>query len=330
MNINKERLSSEVQYVEDILSYIDTKSIKELEYYRDNIIEFARKVEEEIGDDHIMTKIMEAMEKKKYPKSYISKVFDILYKAKEKEIEEKKKEAERKIKEYKTLIDEIGKSITKELKKATLNTTQIIWTRLISIDLSVARTSPVFYGSYPLGDCITYLPDSDGVVTVYLDNPNSHGYKMGTNYLKLRYPFNSIYIENTAQSGFCYLRIGRGNIEDLQTQYTVIIDSTTTPLGAGASWTSSSWFDALNYGYITVLASADVSGTLYLQYSNDGVNIHNETKATMSPTTLSTGATIYTATIMSARPARYVRPAFVNGTGAQSSFNLTALARTFQ
>jgi len=245
-------------------------------------------------------------------------------------IETRKQQVEDQIYLTKTLPDKIGVSVSKELSKISLNITETVWTQPVIIDLSIARTTGVPFGTYPEGDCIVYLPDSDGIVTVY---------QMGTYYFKLRAPFHTLYIENAVQSGFCYLQIGKGDIGveritmtgiDLQAQYTHTIDSTTDNLLANGIWTSSSWFDAANYGYITILASADVTGTLYLQYSNDGVNIHNEVRAATTLTTLSTGDTLYAATIMSARPARYVRPAFINGGTAQSSFSLTALARVCQ
>lgn len=93
-----------------------------------------------------------------------------------------------------------AKAFAEEMSQYTQQSRQEMWSLPIEVDLSVARTVPTLIGEYPHGaDAIIYLPDSTGVGTVYLDNPNTHGYEMGTDYQKLRAYFRDIYLTNIAQ-----------------------------------------------------------------------------------------------------------------------------------
>lgn len=52
------------------------------------------------------------------------------------------------------------------------------------------------------------------------------------------------------------------------------LNSTTTPLGGGATFTGT-WEDVSNYGSISVAGVSDVAGTLYADFSPDGTNADN-------------------------------------------------------
>lgn len=230
----------------------------------------------------------------------------------------------------------LGKEFQDALKNTRISVSEYGWCDFRERDLSIARNKELLFDSKIEGNYVGVV-QLTGTADLRFNNPQSAAFPLATIPEIYGIPYNRLFLTNVAQSGVnLVLLIGKGNFHidriamqgmDLQAQYTIIIDSTTTNLAANAPWTSSDWFDATNYGYITVLASADVTGTLYLQHSNDGVNIHDETRAITTLTTLSTGATLWAATIMSARPARYVRASFVNGAGVQSSFSLMALAR---
>ncbi len=113
-----------------------------------------------------------------------------------------------------------AKAFAEEMSQYTQQSRQEMWSLPIEVDLSVARTVPTLIGEYPHGaDAIIYLPDSTGVGTIYLDNPVSHSYAMGTDYQKLRAYFRSIYLTNIAQvdavgsARKLNLLVGQGNID---------------------------------------------------------------------------------------------------------------------
>ncbi len=113
-----------------------------------------------------------------------------------------------------------AKAFAEEMSQYTQQSRQEMWSFPVEVDLSVARTVPTLIGEYAHGaDAIIYLPDSSGFGTVYLDNPVSHGYEMGTDYQKLRAYFRSIYLTNIAQvntdgsSRKLNLLVGQGDID---------------------------------------------------------------------------------------------------------------------
>jgi len=253
-------------------------------------------------------------------------------------IETRQKQIEEEIRLTKDLPNRIAKAIAFEISKIDLHLTQTVWAQPLRIDLGKERPHPELIGTYPQGgDCIVYVPGSTGTATFYLDNPAGFGYQLGTNCFKIRQPFREIYVENTAQSGsYIWIIIAKGDIDieritmtgmDIQAQYTALIDSTTTPLSASGTYTSPSWIDVANYGFVSVMSSSDVAGTLYLQWSNDGTNLHYEEKVEATPLTLSDTTTVYYAIIKSDKPARYCRVHYVNSSSDQTKFSLYAYAR---
>jgi len=101
--------------------------------------------------------------------------------------------------------------------------------------------------------------------------------------------------------------------------YRKLHDSTTTPLGSGASWTSTAE-DALGYGRVTVSCFADQNGTLYVEQSPDNTNWDVSSAFNYALNTTQG----YSVEIVS----RYARVRFVNGASAQATFRLYAYLRS--
>ncbi|MEM4844526.1 MAG: hypothetical protein QXU08_08975 [Ignisphaera sp.] len=92
-----------------------------------------------------------------------------------------------------------------------------------------------------------------------------------------------------------------------------LVASTTSPLGANASWTSAS-IDMLNYTKLYVTVFANQAGTLYIDQSPDGSN-WDVTES------ISVSANIGVAVVREI-VARYCRVRYVNGSTAQTVFRL--------
>ena len=101
---------------------------------------------------------------------------------------------------------------------------------------------------------------------------------------------------------------------DKQSIYRYQAFLTTTPLGSGASYTSSS-FDGILFRRLTGRAYADKAGTLNLQHSDDGTTWDTLTSISVPAAT----ATKYDEPLY----ARYVRVNYVNGADAQGTFRLS-------
>lgn len=93
-------------------------------------------------------------------------------------------------------------------------------------------------------------------------------------------------------------------------------NSSTTPLGGGATFTGTSR-DVLQYAAVEVFAYSDVAGTLYLDFSTNGTNWDLSI-----PYALTAGSTL---DVPSGPHTRYFRVRYVNGGGAQATFRLQTL-----
>lgn len=106
---------------------------------------------------------------------------------------------------------------------------------------------------------------------------------------------------------------------------TAVIDtnnSTTTPLGISASFTGG-WTEVLAYAAVSVNALSDQSSAsngVELQFSHDGVNIANRELAFLPGSGVGTGKVLF-----SPIRARYFRFKYLNGTIAQTNFQVQAL-----
>jgi len=96
---------------------------------------------------------------------------------------------------------------------------------------------------------------------------------------------------------------------DLQSQYKPLLDSTTSPLAGGATYTGSS-VDVSRYSRLTGIIFADQDCTLYIDHSGDGSNWDYSSEFSVSA---STGLAFSIEAI-----AGYVRLRIVNGAAAQS------------
>lgn len=96
-----------------------------------------------------------------------------------------------------------------------------------------------------------------------------------------------------------------------------IYNSSTTVLTAGSTFLGA-WEDITNYGSISVLCIADVSGTLYAQFSIDGLQIDRDIQ-------LSDGTTIDMGIHSLIPIASYFRVKVVNGGVNQASFRLQTI-----
>jgi len=229
-----------------------------------------------------------------------------------------------------------GKEFKDSLKEVKLSVEEFGWADWYWYDLGDARTNELI--SIPAdGNCICRVK-LDGSATLKLNNQQAQSLSLETIPRIYGIPFKRLFLTNTAQAGKeLLLLVGKGNFTvevvsmlgiDLQAQYSPVIDSTTTPLGAGGTYTTSDWQDLSNYGHIVARAFSDVMGTLYLQWSDDGSTLHYEQKEETTPITLSSGGTMYYAIIKSDRSnGRYVKLHYVNGSSDQSSFSLYSFAR---
>ena len=99
-------------------------------------------------------------------------------------------------------------------------------------------------------------------------------------------------------------------------------NSTDTPLGIGEVFTGSGWQDSLDYGVISIDVSADQASAtdgLVVQWSNDGITVHNTDSFTILANTNKT---------FTFGPAnRYIRLKYTNGAVGQEVFQLNTLLR---
>ena len=106
--------------------------------------------------------------------------------------------------------------------------------------------------------------------------------------------------------------------QDLQAQLRALHASTTTALGANASWTSTSE-EVLNFGRITGTVFADVAGTIYVEQSPDNTNWD-----VVDSWSVSANAGLgFSVELV----ARYVRVRFLNSATAQTTFRCFAWKR---
>ena len=93
----------------------------------------------------------------------------------------------------------------------------------------------------------------------------------------ISYPFKYVWLQSTAQpSKTLFLTVGRGvkagaQAIEITNDLSAVLDSTTTVLGDGLTYTSSA-FHVAGYGVIVVTVYADRAGTLYVDQSGDGTN----------------------------------------------------------
>lgn len=98
------------------------------------------------------------------------------------------------------------------------------------------------------------------------------------------------------------------------------LNSTTTPLSGGATYTGAAE-ELTKYSSIMVFVATDRSGTLYVDYSVDGVNWDHTEPYTFTPIT----AGIVNGVANQLMPeAKYYRLRYVNGATAQGAFRLQA------
>lgn len=103
-------------------------------------------------------------------------------------------------------------------------------------------------------------------------------------------------------------------------------DSTTALAASGTftgSWVSTTSFTQ-GYIYILAGAGADTSGTLYVDFSNDGTNVLVSVSNTISGVTSPLVAGYYANfdTIYTLLIGQYFRVRYVNGSTAQTKFSL--------
>lgn len=109
------------------------------------------------------------------------------------------------------------------------------------------------------------------------------------------------------------------NIRNINCNQQVLIDGTTTPLGAAATYETATSFVCGGNARITGTVFADQAGTLYVDQSSDGTNFDTTTSVSV---TASTGAPFSVEVV-----APYGRLRYVNGATAQTVFRLYAFAR---
>jgi len=107
-------------------------------------------------------------------------------------------------------------------------------------------------------------------------------------------------------------------IRDRINELSGVLTSTTTALGAGASYTSGS-FTVSGYGRIVGTVFADQAGTLYVEQSSDGTNWDASASVSVSAST----PTSFSVEVVA--PTARVR--YVNGATAQTVFRLYVRAR---
>ena len=93
-------------------------------------------------------------------------------------------------------------------------------------------------------------------------------------------------------------------------------NTTTTALSGAATYTGG-WTDISAYTYVTVAAKADVAGTLYMEFTNDATE---STADSSLPYDVAAGINeVHTLK----RTRRYYRTRYLNGSSAQSSFEIS-------
>lgn len=95
------------------------------------------------------------------------------------------------------------------------------------------------------------------------------------------------------------------------------VNSTTTPLSAGATWTGT-WEECYQYASISILGVADVAGTLYADFSIDGISSDRAVQ-------LSSGSTADFGIHCLVPVAKYFRVRVVNGGSNQASLRVQTL-----
>ena len=93
-------------------------------------------------------------------------------------------------------------------------------------------------------------------------------------------------------------------------------NTTTTALSGAATYTGG-WTDVGAYTYVTVAAKADVAGTLYMEFTNDATQANAD-----STLTYDVAANINEVHTLK-RTRRYYRTRYLNGSSAQSSFEIS-------
>ena len=201
--------------VEELLRFIGYKRT-EAEKIRDEEVlkEFTERLKKEGYSLSLMNRFAGRLREAGYGPNYIAGAIAVLLGRKAEEAE-KEYTLERLIKLTEKLPANVGKSVAKEISQISLYTTSRTWVSVLTVPLHDARPSPEQIGYYPQGaDCVVYLPDSTGTATIRLDSATAHGYGIGTKYRKVRHPFHTLYIENTAQDGcYLYLLISKGGID---------------------------------------------------------------------------------------------------------------------
>lgn len=97
-------------------------------------------------------------------------------------------------------------------------------------------------------------------------------------------------------------------------------NSTNSLLGGAATYTGT-WEDVTNYASITIIANADVAGTLYVDFSSDSSNVDRTVQLSETD---STNLGIHSLIVV----ARYFRVRVINGASPQGVFRLQSILHT--
>lgn len=114
------------------------------------------------------------------------------------------------------------------------------------------------------------------------------------------------------------------DIETLLASLMSAANSTTTPLGSGGTFTGA-WVASSDYTAINLLVRSDQSGTLYVDFSADGVTAHHMEAYTFTPT--SPGTPNGTHLQAMAGEGAYIRIRYTNGGTAQGEFVLNTVLK---
>ena len=312
-----------VDSVEEILRFIGYKRTEAEKIKEEKVLaEFTEKLKKEGYSLSLMEDFTGRLRAAGYPPNYIAGAISVLLGRRAEEAE-KEFTLERQIKLIEKLPGDIGRRVAEELTKVSLNTTSKGWAAEANIDLSIARTHPQQLGYYLDGaDTIYMLPDSTGVATLYLDDMK-HGYDMGTYFKQINYPFNTLWIENTAQAdAYLHIQIAKGNISTQKVGGAGLrIAHTTTPLGANGVYTSGV-FNAIGFQRITMQAYSDqgsAANGLEIQQSIDGTNWDRRDRWTLAAATARAESM--------ERYGQYVRVRLTNGGTDQTVLRLAAFVR---
>ena len=208
--MSKQGLVKPINSIEELLRFVGYEKTEAKKIKEEKILaEFTERLRKEGYSLALMNDFAGRLRAAGYSPNYIAGAIAVLL---GRRAEEAKKEytLERLIR----LTEKLPAKVAQQLSKISLYTTSVIWSREIPIDLSKARSSPELLGYYPEGgDCIVALLDSTGNATIRPNSSMGHGYAMGSVYRKVRVPFESLYVENTAQAGkYLYLALGKGDI----------------------------------------------------------------------------------------------------------------------